>query len=134
MICYLYKKKKIFICIYSKIVLFILNMKYIKQVDQPGGAGQPGCTDAASYCGLRDSLFPDRRSMGFPFDRQPRSGVDTLQQFLTPNMFVKDVAIQFSNRTVRPQQSGTGTSSQGNRPSAGNRPGSGQSNRPGGRN
>ncbi|KAF7284741.1 hypothetical protein GWI33_021611 [Rhynchophorus ferrugineus] len=62
------------------------------------------CNDAYSYCGVKDKLYPDRRSMGYPFDRMPRDGVDTLQQFLTSNMRVQDVAIQFENRTFRPKQ------------------------------
>lgn len=60
------------------------------------------CNDAASYCGIKDKLYPDRRSMGYPFDRMPRNGVDTLQQFLTPNMLVQDCIIRFNNRVVRP--------------------------------
>ncbi|KAI7815440.1 phenoloxidase [Rhyzopertha dominica] len=62
------------------------------------------CNDAMSYCGIKDRLYPDRRSMGYPFDRMPRDGVDTLQQFLTPNMRVQDVSIQFTGRTLRPRQ------------------------------
>lgn len=27
------------------------------------------CGDASSFCGLRDQMFPDKRKMGFPFDR-----------------------------------------------------------------
>lgn len=38
--------------------------------------------------------------MGYPFDRQPRDGVDTLQQFLTQNMAVQDVTIRFTDRIV----------------------------------
>ncbi|CAG9864099.1 unnamed protein product [Phyllotreta striolata] len=61
------------------------------------------CNDADSFCGIKDRLYPDRRSMGYPFDRQPRTGVDTLRQFLTPNMRVQDVNIRFTNRTFRPR-------------------------------
>ncbi|XP_044761569.1 phenoloxidase 1 [Coccinella septempunctata] len=61
------------------------------------------CNDAFVFCGIKDKLYPDRRSMGYPFDREPRSGVNTLQQFLTANMRVQDVTIQFSNRTLRPR-------------------------------
>lgn len=50
------------------------------------------CSDAASYCGVRDRLYPDRRQMGYPFDRVPR--VDRLINFLTPNMSIVDVVIQ----------------------------------------
>ncbi|XP_055709259.1 phenoloxidase 2 [Phlebotomus papatasi] len=51
------------------------------------------CNDAFSFCGVRDRLYPDRRPMGFPFDRLPRQGSDRLNTFLTPNMFVVDVSI-----------------------------------------
>ncbi|KAJ8961010.1 hypothetical protein NQ318_020315 [Aromia moschata] len=61
------------------------------------------CNDADSYCGIKDKLYPDRRSMGYPFDRMPRDGVQTLQQFLTRNMRVADVTIRFTNRTLRPK-------------------------------
>ena len=65
----------------------------------------PGtCADAAAYCGVRDQVYPDRRSMGFPFDRLPRHGVNTLQQFLTPNMAVADINIRFTNRVQQPRQ------------------------------
>ncbi|KAG8238619.1 hypothetical protein J437_LFUL018537 [Ladona fulva] len=74
------------------------------KVDQPSGGG---CEDAVSYCGLRDRKYPDRRSMGFPFDRMPRTGVDTLQQFLTPNMSVIDTKIVFATRTEAPKAAQT---------------------------
>nr|ALJ76679.1 pro-phenol oxidase subunit 1 [Epicauta chinensis] len=61
------------------------------------------CNDGDTFCGIKDRLYPDRRSMGYPFDRAPRPGVDTLQQFLTPNMRVQDVVLQFNNRTIRPK-------------------------------
>lgn len=58
------------------------------------------CNDAYSFCGLKDKLYPDRRPMGYPFDRMPRDGVDNLQQFLSGNMRVQDVTIRFTERTV----------------------------------
>lgn len=69
------------------------------QVDQEEDS-QLSCKDAYSYCGSKDKLFPDRRSMGFPFDRMPREGVHTLQQFLTPNMKVGDFKIVFTDRVI----------------------------------
>ncbi|XP_053962924.1 phenoloxidase 2-like isoform X1 [Anastrepha ludens] len=57
------------------------------------------CKDAPSYCGLRDSLYPDRRAMGYPFDRLARSGVENLAQFLTSNMKVVDVEVRHEERT-----------------------------------
>ncbi|XP_053962923.1 phenoloxidase 2-like [Anastrepha ludens] len=57
------------------------------------------CKDEPSYCGLRDSLYPDRRAMGYPFDRLARSGAENLAQFLTPNMKVVDVEVRHEERT-----------------------------------
>ncbi|KAL3279080.1 hypothetical protein HHI36_016594 [Cryptolaemus montrouzieri] len=65
------------------------------------------CNDAFIFCGIKDKMYPDRRSMGYPFDREPRDGVNTLQQFLTPNMRVQDITIQFSDRTFRPRSTMT---------------------------
>lgn len=61
------------------------------------------CNDASSFCGVRDRLYPDRRPMGFPFDRLPRRDVDRLPQFLTPNMFVSQCSIVHTDRTVQRQ-------------------------------
>lgn len=43
-------------------------------------------------------MYPDRRSMGFPFDRVPRQGVKTLKDFMTPNMNVGNVSIIFEDK------------------------------------
>lgn len=58
------------------------------------------CNDAASYCGVRDRLYPDRKAMGYPFDRAARSGVDSLANFLTPNMAVQSITVVHNDRTV----------------------------------
>ncbi|XP_017467197.1 PREDICTED: phenoloxidase 2-like [Rhagoletis zephyria] len=58
------------------------------------------CSDAASYCGVRDRLYPDRRAMGYPFDRLSRPGADRLVNFLTPNMSIVDVVVRHENRVV----------------------------------
>lgn len=60
------------------------------------------CNQAAAFCGIRDRKYPDRRPMGYPFDRVPRSGVDSLNNFLTPNMNIQDVRIVHTD-TVRPR-------------------------------
>ena len=60
------------------------------------------CNDAASYCGVRGQRYPDKRSMGFPFDRSGRQGVDSLRSFLTPNMFIMDATIRFMDRIEAP--------------------------------
>ncbi|CAG9825513.1 unnamed protein product [Phaedon cochleariae] len=82
--------------------LFVMISNYADdRVDQ---STEGICNDADSYCGIKDRLYPDRRSMGYPFDRQPRDGVDTLAQFLTPNMRVRDVTVRFENKTFRRTQ------------------------------
>lgn len=43
------------------------------------------CKPALTFCGIRDSKYPDRRAMGFPFDRPLRDGVDTFRQFIGNN-------------------------------------------------
>jgi tyrosinase len=58
------------------------------------------CNDAAVYCGIRDRLYPDRKAMGYPFDRNSRQGVSNLSTFLTPNMKTQDVSIVFNERTI----------------------------------
>lgn len=88
-------------------VLITISNRF-KQVENAQADGQT-CDNASSYCGIRNARYPDARSMGYPFDRTPRDGVVTLQQFLTPNMAVQDVRIRFSNRTVAPLQNRTGT-------------------------
>ncbi|XP_067015035.2 phenoloxidase 2 [Anabrus simplex] len=77
--------------------LFVMVTNYADdRVDQPEPAG---CRAGHSYCGLFNRRYPDRKPMGFPFDRNPRQGAETLRQFLTPNMFVADMTIRFSDRT-----------------------------------
>lgn len=51
------------------------------------------CNDAAGYCGVRDRLYPDRKPMGFPFDRAPRTGAERLDLFMTRNMRAVDCTI-----------------------------------------
>lgn len=62
------------------------------------------CSDADSYCGIKGRKYPDARPMGYPFDRQARDGVTTLQEFLTPNMKVVDCKVVFTDKTVKPSQ------------------------------
>ncbi|KAF4527981.1 hypothetical protein B566_EDAN016777 [Ephemera danica] len=82
--------------------LFVMVSNYNDdRVEQPN-CDQKACAEAMSYCGVRDQLYPDKRSMGYPFDRLPRDGVTTLEDFLTPNMGVIDVRIKFSNVVRNP--------------------------------
>nr|AII22868.1 prophenoloxidase [Antheraea pernyi] len=61
------------------------------------------CNDAASYCGIRDRKYPDKRAMGFPFDRATPSAA-TLSDFLRPNMAVRNCTIRHND--TAPQDSG----------------------------
>ncbi|KAK9503579.1 hypothetical protein O3M35_010108 [Rhynocoris fuscipes] len=93
-------------------VLFVMITNFADDKVTQSGAISTACADAVSYCGLKGSKYPDKKPMGFPFDRPARSGVDTIQQFLTPNMRIQDVSIVHSNRTtIRPPSNrGGGTS------------------------
>ena len=66
-----------------------------------------GCNDAASFCGVRDRKYPDARPMGYPFDRRPRDGVNTLAQFLTGNMAVAEINIRFTDTVMPRTRSGS---------------------------
>lgn len=59
------------------------------------------CADASSFCGIRNKLFPDRRAMGFPLDRQIPSAA-TFADFAgqVPNMNLGQCRIIHSNRFV----------------------------------
>lgn len=54
--------------------------------------------------------------MGYPFDRAPRLGVNTVAQFLTSNMFIQNTTIRFSNRIVAALPSRTQGQGQAQRP------------------
>ncbi|XP_067128167.1 uncharacterized protein [Centruroides vittatus] len=56
------------------------------------------CMDAVSYCGAKDALYPDKRPMGFPFDRP--IDARNLQEFLTPNIHLTEVEIKFDGYVV----------------------------------
>lgn len=58
------------------------------------------CNDAAVYCGVRDRLYPDKKPMGYPFDRNARPGTNNLGNFLTPNMRSQDFSIVFNDRSI----------------------------------
>jgi tyrosinase len=78
--------------------LFVMVSNYdLDRVDQ-SVEGVP-CSEAASFCGIRDRLYPDKRPMGYPFDRMPRAGADNLATFLTPNMAVQQCVIVHSDTT-----------------------------------
>ncbi|XP_023313615.1 phenoloxidase subunit 1-like [Trichogramma pretiosum] len=75
--------------------LFVMITNF--QLDKPSG-----CRNGVSFCGLRDLKYPDRRAMGFPFDRAGAANVRLLRDFVTPNMKVQQVTVRFSN-IVKPR-------------------------------
>lgn len=84
----------------SELFVMISNYEQDRVVQDLAGT----CNDAASYCGVRDRLYPDQRAMGYPFDRLSRQGADTLNAFLTPNMILQDVSIVFSDQIKPPRK------------------------------
>ncbi|XP_012279901.1 phenoloxidase 2-like isoform X2 [Orussus abietinus] len=79
--------------------LFVMISNYDNDKVEQNVEGR--CVNAMSYCGIRNKKYPDARPMGFPFDRWPREGVETLNQFLTPNMIVKDVTIRHRDEVLK---------------------------------
>ncbi|ETN67213.1 prophenoloxidase [Anopheles darlingi] len=60
------------------------------------------CNDAHSFCGLRDKKYPDRRSMGYPFDRRAPDSVRTLADLVNANgnMAANTIQIKFNNTVI----------------------------------
>ncbi|XP_050092731.1 phenoloxidase 8-like [Anopheles aquasalis] len=60
------------------------------------------CSDAHSFCGLRDQRFPDARNMGYPFDRLAPAQVESLTDFTKHyiNMRTTPVMIRFTNTVI----------------------------------
>lgn len=61
------------------------------------------CRNAASYCGILDQKYPDKKAMGFPFDRPAASNITSMTQFTTPfpNMKTNEIRIQFQDQVIR---------------------------------
>lgn len=61
------------------------------------------CSESVIFCGLRDILYPDKRSMGFPFDRSFDSSVSTIEDLVNDrnNMFNRFVSIRHINEIAR---------------------------------
>nr|CCA94924.1 hemocyanin subunit c [Mastigoproctus giganteus] len=54
------------------------------------------CMDAVSYCGAKDQFYPDRRPMGFPFDRVIQE--EEMGQWQLPNMSNTHIKIQHQHQ------------------------------------
>ncbi|XP_077295280.1 phenoloxidase subunit 2-like isoform X2 [Arctopsyche grandis] len=80
--------------------VFAMISNYDLDVIEQDTAGVP-CSDAFSFCGIKDRLYPDRRSMGYPFDRPPNARFTAVEDFLQPNMKLQDIKIRFTDTTVQ---------------------------------
>lgn len=75
----------------------------MQQPQPPRGS----CPEAPSLCGVYGGRYPDRQPMGYPLDRVARLGVDTLREFLTPNMFAQDVTIRLRDTVLATYRNAT---------------------------
>lgn len=74
--------------------LFVVATDYAE--DAVNGHGENSeCMDAVSYCGAKDQKYPDKKPMGFPFDRVIEAL--TFEEFLTPSMSCTDVRIKYTD-------------------------------------
>nr|ADF43211.1 pro-phenoloxidase 2 [Biston betularia] len=78
--------------------LFVMLSNYdLDRIDQPEGK-ELTCKEASSFCGLKDRLYPDKRAMGYPFDR-PSDTATSIEDFILPNMALADITIKLQNTT-----------------------------------
>nr|CAZ66712.1 hemocyanin subunit 3a [Pandinus imperator] len=73
--------------------LFVMLTDREKDKVSDGDSHKALCTDAVSYCGARDEKYPDKKAMGFPFDRKIPAA--NHKEFLTSNMYLKEVTIRY---------------------------------------
>ncbi|GIY15233.1 hypothetical protein CDAR_35001, partial [Caerostris darwini] len=72
--------------------LFVMLTDYTQ--DNPEGANvKTICSDAVSYCGAKDQKYPDKKPMGFPFDRPLLANVAS--RLPTENSCITDIKIKF---------------------------------------
>nr|XP_045613037.1 phenoloxidase 2-like [Procambarus clarkii] len=74
------------------------------KVDQPAVRR---CADAVSFCGILDAKFPDKRPMGFPFDRRPPPSLQdavvtsAADYARLGNITIQDITITFLNNNLQ---------------------------------
>ncbi|XP_069169114.1 LOW QUALITY PROTEIN: phenoloxidase 2 [Procambarus clarkii] len=74
------------------------------KVDQPAVRR---CADAVSFCGILDAKFPDKRPMGFPFDRRPPPSLQDAEVTSAAdyarlgNITIQDITITFLNNNLQ---------------------------------
>lgn len=80
--------------------LYVMISDYTGDAVQQKSSVQGICNDSSSFCGLKDMLYPDKRSMGFPFDRRLNGA--NLAEFVGTygNMASQNVIIKFNDTVV----------------------------------
>ncbi|GFY67426.1 hemocyanin A chain [Trichonephila inaurata madagascariensis] len=63
--------------------------------DKVPTSGKKLCNDALSYCGVMDEKYPDKRAMGYPFDRTITA--QSHEEFITPNMKISNITVRFQD-------------------------------------
>ncbi|XP_017124982.1 phenoloxidase 2 [Drosophila elegans] len=80
--------------------LFVMISDYSQDSVQQNNTPNDACSTAYSFCGLKDKLYPDRRTMGYPFDRRlPNANLTELVGAFG-NMAKTDLRIVFNDRVV----------------------------------
>ncbi|XP_037809672.1 phenoloxidase 1-like [Lucilia sericata] len=80
--------------------LFVMISNYADDAVVQSNNSQDVCGDAYSFCGLKDKLYPDKRTMGFPFDRRlPANTLNALTSTFS-NMAKTDVVIVFNDSII----------------------------------
>nr|CCA94915.1 hemocyanin subunit a [Euphrynichus bacillifer] len=73
--------------------LFVMLTDWSQDKVSDGSAeAEHACSDAVSYCGVMDEKYPDKKAMGFPFDRTIET---TREGFFTPNMSLTEVTVRY---------------------------------------
>lgn len=75
----------------------------VEQTLQTQQSEQSNCKFALSFCGLQDKKYPDKRAMGFPFDRPFEDEVETFSNFIghNTNMAVTRITVIHSQEVRR---------------------------------
>ncbi|XP_075147710.1 phenoloxidase 2-like [Haematobia irritans] len=80
--------------------LFVMISDYANDAVEQTNNSVDACGDAYSFCGLKDQKYPDKRTMGFPFDRRLlANNLDALTSSFS-NLKKTDVKIIFNDRVV----------------------------------
>lgn len=77
----------------KKFILFGILTDYLRDHIYTKQDGD-GCEVGSLYYGLFRGKFPDKRPMGFPFDRRAHFHIEQLTDFLLPNMKCTSVTIR----------------------------------------